>query len=126
MSIKKYSEFISLHEQKTKTIGLRSSNMDEIYESSYTYHDDKAPTNAELTSGRGGDIDYKSVSAHLKSTGVPDQHVKAIIAHLKKDPDVQSTKLKHGVMSKHGNLVVHSSSDADSGKTKFSVESAKD
>ncbi len=120
MSVKQYSQFITLHEQKARTIGLRSI---EEAASSYTYDDNKAPRGAELTSGRGDDIDHKSVSAHLKSMGVPPDHVKAISAHLKKDDmDMDSsTKFKHGVMSKHGDLTVHSFSDPDSGKTKIRV-----
>lgn len=119
MSIEKYSQFISLHEQKTITIGLRS--IEEA--ASYTYDDGKAPRGAELSSGRGDDIDHKAVSTHLKSMGVPPEHVKAISAHLKKDDmDMDSsTKFKHGVMSKHGDLIVHSFSDPDSGKTKIRV-----
>jgi hypothetical protein len=120
MSMKKYSEYISVHEQKAKTIGLRSM----AESASYTYDDDKAPQGADLTSGRGGDINHKAVAAHLKSMGVPAAHAKAISAHLKKDDMdmAASTKLKHGVMSKHGDLTVHSFSDPDSGKTKIRVE----
>ena len=39
MSIKKYSDYIALHEQKTKTIGLRSNTIqeakDEVYGPDY-------------------------------------------------------------------------------------------
>ena len=121
MSVKRYSDYIALHEQKSKIIGFRP-----IQEAaSYTYDDNKAPRGGLLTSGRGDDIDHKAVSAHLKSMGVPPEHVKAISAHLKRGEDdmemESSPKFKHGVMSKHGDFTVHSYSDPDTGKTKIRV-----
>lgn len=116
MSIKNYAAFISEQNKMLKTIN------DTLVESTYTYHDTKAPAGAELVSGYG-DIDHKAVNAHMKSLGVPAEHIKAISAHLKTSKHQDSDKLKNGVMSKHGEYTVHSYSDADSGKTKFVVNS---
>jgi len=49
MSIEKYSQFISVHEQKTRTIGLRS--LDEAVDVSSDYEDGHGDVNVTLRSG---------------------------------------------------------------------------
>lgn len=109
-NVAKYVEFIT--EQKKASEGAQ-----------YRYDDRKAPRGAEVASGFG-DVNAKAVHSHLVSTGVPDDHAKAIVQHLQHAEDNfldDSTKRGYEVMSKHGSLTVHSSSNPDTGKSKFFV-----
>ncbi len=91
-----------------------------ISEATYKYDDNKAPRDAEVSSGYG-DINDKAVHKHLTSSGVPHEHATAIVAHLKHEDHEDSDKKGYDVKSKHGKYTVHSYSDPDTGKSKFAV-----
>jgi len=61
MSIKKYSQFISLHEQKTKTIGLRSASIKEAA-SMYYKTDDMDSENKER---------FNNLKRNMKNDNIP-------------------------------------------------------
>ena len=105
-----------------------------IFESAtYKYNDDDVPPKAALTTGyEADDIHYPSVKAHMKNKGVPEDHANAIVAHLKNENEnekgsgyTDSNKKGFDVQSTHGNFVVHSRSNSETGETKFHVSDAK-
>lgn len=96
----------------------------ELHEATYSYNDHKAPKDAQISSGYG-DLDHKAIGAHLKTLGIPHEHAKAISDHLKHEDPQDSNKKGYDVMTKHGNLTVHSAQDPDTGKNKFHVAANK-
>jgi hypothetical protein len=83
MSIEKYSQFISLHEQKTKTIGFRSISEQEEKEhdtESYPLSKDSFKDGMKYASGISGTI-HNSKTHHVKETEAGDSSTDANIVY---------------------------------------------
>lgn len=83
MSIEKYSQFISLHEQKTKTIGLRSlveadlnsMSKDELYKK-HAHHFSRNSENYPETENDSFYNPFPGQKKHQKTAKEIEQHVK--------------------------------------------------
>lgn len=119
MSLPKFSEILfRINNPGAQTV---------VESATYSYNDMKAPGDASLSMGyEANDINYANVASHMKSKGVPPHHVKAIVAHLKKGEGYHDSEKKgYDVKSTHGNYVVHSTSNDETGVSKFHVQEKK-